>query len=203
MAQEKFDKYSDYGFLRKIGLKEFVIIIFIQLKYGNIVIKTHSEPTFLIKLLIALGLAKATFCYRDPRDTILSAIDHGERSRKGLDPGNGFKNMKTVKDGLPLVKFWTSNWYKWHKIPQVFLIKYENLMINKFAVLLEMSQFLNLNLKEEEIKQIYLKHENNKATAWNFNKGTIERYKTDMNESDLILCNQELQDTLKAMGYIN
>lgn len=103
IAQEKFDNYSNYGFLRKIGLKEFVIIIFIKIKYGNIVIKTHSELTFLIKLLMALGLAKATFCYRDPRDIILSAIDHGERSRKGLDPSNGFKNMKTIKDGLPLV----------------------------------------------------------------------------------------------------
>ncbi len=73
VAQEEFNKYSNCGFLRGIYFNNFLTIIFLKIKYGNVVIKTHSKPSFFIKLLIALGLAKATFCYREPRDIILSA----------------------------------------------------------------------------------------------------------------------------------
>ena len=71
VAQEKFNKYSIRGFLRGIYFQDFFTIIFIKIQYGNIVVKTHSKPAFFIKLLITLGLAKATFSYRDPRDIIL------------------------------------------------------------------------------------------------------------------------------------
>lgn len=201
VAQEEFKKYSNCGFLRGIYFQDFLIIIFLKIKYGNIVIKTHSKPAFFIKLLIALGLAKATFCYRDPRDIILSAIDHGERTRTGLDPSNACKNMVTVKDSLPIVKPWTSNWYKWKEFGKVFFIRYEDLMENKISYLQQMSDYFNLKLKKEQIEEIYLKHEKIKKTAWNFNKGTTERYKSEMNSSDLLLCNQELKNILEDMNY--
>ncbi|MDJ0744781.1 MAG: SGNH/GDSL hydrolase family protein [Xenococcaceae cyanobacterium MO_167.B27] len=113
VAQEEFNKYSNCGFLRGIYFNNFLTIIFLKIKYGNVVIKTHSKPSFFIKLLIALGLAKATFCYREPRDIILSAIDHGERTRKGKDASGACKNMITIADSLPIVKSWMSNWYQW------------------------------------------------------------------------------------------
>ena len=201
VAQEKFKKYSNCGFLRGIYVRDFLTIISLTIKYGNIIIKTHSKPSFFIKLLINLGMAKATFCYRDPRDIILSAIDHGERTRKGLDPSNACKNMISVKDSLPIVKSWTSNWYKWKEFGKVFFIRYENLMENKLSYLHQMSDYFNLRLKKEQIKEIYLKHEKIKKTAWNFNKGTTERYKTEMNGSDLFLCDRELKNILKDMNY--
>ena len=41
LAQEEFKKYSNYGFLRGIYFQDFLTIIFLKTKYGNIVIKTH------------------------------------------------------------------------------------------------------------------------------------------------------------------
>lgn len=201
IAQEEFKKYSNCGFLRGIYVRDFLTITFLKIKYGNIVIKTHSKPTFFIKLLINLGLAKATFYYRDPRDILLSAIDHGERTRKGLDTSNACKNMITVRDSLPVVKSWTSNWYKWKEFGKVFLIRYEDLMENKLSYLQQMSDYFNLKLKKEQIEAIYLKHEKIKNTTWNFNKGTTERAKTEMNDSDLLLCDRELKNILEDMNY--
>ena len=202
VAQDEFDKYSNCGFLSKkqLNIKNFSTILFITRKYGNIVVKVHSKPTWIIKLLITLGLAKATFCYRDPRDTILSAIDHGERTRKGLDPSGACKNMVSIADSIPIVKSWTSHWYKWKKFGKVFFIKYEDLMENKLFYLQEMSDYLNLNLKKEQIEEIYLKHERLKKNAWNFNKDTIERYKTEMNDRDRLLCDRAFKEILEDMN---
>ena len=52
VAQEEFKKYSNYGFLRitDFNLKMFSSVIFIKIKYGNIVIKTHSKPSFFTGL---------------------------------------------------------------------------------------------------------------------------------------------------------
>ncbi|MDJ0725744.1 MAG: sulfotransferase domain-containing protein [Prochloraceae cyanobacterium] len=154
VAQEEFNKHSNCGFLSKkqLNIKKILTAIFITRKYGNIVIKVHSEPTFLIKLLVTLGLAKATFCYRDPRDIILAAINHGERTRKGLDPSNACKNMVSIADSIPIVKSWTRNWYEWKKFERVFFIRYESLMKNKLFYLQAMSDYFNLNLKKEQIE---------------------------------------------------
>ncbi len=74
-------------------------------------------------------------------------------------------------------------------------------MENKLSYLQQMSDYFNRRLKKEQIKEIYLKHEKIKKTAWNFNKGTTERYKTEMNGSDLFLCDRELKNILKDMNY--
>ncbi len=201
IAQEKFKKYSYQGFSARIDLKTFFAAILTTIKYGDIVIKTHSEPTFLIKLLINLGLAKASFCYRDPRDIILSAIDHGERTRKGLDASGAYGNMTSIEGSIPEVKSWTSTWYKWKKFGKVFFIRYEDLVENQLLYILKINEYFDLKCEKEHIESIHIKHEKMKNKAWNFNKGVSERYKHEMKNSDLLLCNQEFQDILKDMNY--
>ena len=200
-AQKKYKRLSYLGFTRVIGIKAFLIAVFISIKYGDIVIKTHSKPTLFIKLLIALKLAKATFCYRDPRDVILSAIDHGTRTRKGLDSSNAFRNMTTINNSLNKVKNWTKKWYAWKKFDNVLFIRYENLVESKVSCLQAMSSYFDLGLQEEQITEIYVKNENIKKSAWNFNKGTSQRYKTEMDSFNLQLCNRELENVLEDMQY--
>ena len=51
--------------------------------FGNTyTIKTAGKPTPAVKLAIDLGMMKAAFILRDPRDVTLSLFDHGEWIRR-------------------------------------------------------------------------------------------------------------------------
>jgi hypothetical protein len=178
---QELNKYSYKGFISKIDLEISKELLFISNHYGDLVVKTHDKPSAVIQDLIAGNAAKASFCYRDPRDGILSAIDHGARSRKGLDPTKAFAKIRTVADAIPLARANIESYYQWVAFGNVLLIRYSYPL--------------------EILDQIYQKHEDLKEKAWNFNTGSIHRWKSEMTPQDLSLCNQLFQQDLLAMGY--
>jgi len=200
-AQARFNRYSYYGFVHRVNLRVFFIMLYSYLFYGDFVVKTHTGPTFFIKLLLRLKLARATFSYRDPRDVILSAIDHGEKTRRDKDITGAFREFETVEGSITLVRKWTRLWYQWKKFNHVLFIRYEELMENKKEVLQQMASHLNFPLGHKQIDAIYNTHEINKEKSWNFNKGTTYRYRTEMDPEDLKLCNDAFSGSLHEMGY--
>src|SRR5215471_8147671 len=51
-------------------------------KWGSMVVKTHCRVTWSVRALVVSGVARATYCFRDPRDVILSAMDHCRRDKE-------------------------------------------------------------------------------------------------------------------------
>jgi hypothetical protein len=169
--------------------------------FGPFVVKTHREPTPATRDLIENGLAKATFSFRDPRDTVLSGLDHAERTRKGLDPSGAFGDLKTVQDAIALTQGSIGNYRAWSDYGKAMLVRYENLMADKPGHLARMADYFGLNIPEDTLRQIYEQHERQKETAWNFNKGTTERWRTEMSADDIRLCEEAFGSALKQMGY--
>ncbi|MBE9193187.1 sulfotransferase domain-containing protein [Gloeocapsopsis crepidinum LEGE 06123] len=192
--------HLNHTYIQSFNIINISRLICISFRGGDAVIKTHSKPVTLIKLLLFLGLAKATFCYRDPRDVILSAIDYGSRTRKGLDSTGAFQDFQNIIDSIPKIKNCCKNWQQWQKVKNVLFIKYEDLMQDKLVQLKNLAAHFELELNEDELR-IHNKHEKLKSQAWNFNKGTIQRYKTEMNCEELKLCNTAFQRELMSMGY--
>jgi hypothetical protein len=202
-GQSQLSNHSYHGYIHSFNIKVIATLLYLNVRFGDIVVKTHASPTPLLKGLITLGFVKATFCYRDPRDIILSAIDHGERTRKGLDPSGAFQDFYTVEEAIPTVKNWLKDWYRWRQLPSVLFIRYESLMENKFTHLVELSKYLGLSLDNETLKSIVQKQEDlkNQGLAGNFNKGTVQRYQTEMSDTELKLCNEVFKKELVAMQY--
>lgn len=202
-GQSQLLKHSSYGgFINTFNFKVIATLLYLNFRFGDIVVKTHSKPTFLIKILIISGLAKATFCYRDPRDVILSAIDHGARTRKGLELSDAFRDFYNVIDAIPIVKNWLENWYRWRQIRKVLFIRYESLMENKLRCLAELSAYFGFQLNKEDLNTLYEKYEKDKISGKaNFNKGTIQRYKVEMSSEELGLCSKIFQNEILNMRY--
>lgn len=169
--------------------------------FGPFVIKTHSEPTEAIRDLIDSGLAKASFSLRDPRDTVLSALDHADRSRKGLDPTGAFSDLQTIKDAVDFTRRSIKLYSKWKCFGKAFFVRYEDFMLEKQNILKTMSDYFDIEPSNEQLNAIYIKHELAKETAWNFNKGTINRWKTELSLDDLALCEAAFAGELVSMGY--
>ena len=195
------------GYRGKLDLKTFILLIYINFRYGSIVLKTHSQPTFYVRLLVDLGLAKVIYSYRDPRDVILSMIDHATRTRKELneqgdsvDTKRGFADIYCVEDAIPRAMEEIKNWYMWSNFKDVLFIKYETFIQDKLKHINKIATYLGYELNEQELNNI---HEKYSLKSRNFNKGIAGRYKTEMNSAEIKLCHKNFQNALQDMGYLS
>lgn len=200
---ERFSSGRGAAYRGKLDIKTFLILIVINFLYGDTALKTHSGPTFFVRLLVALGLAKVTYSYRDPRDVALSMLDHGNRTRQkegeNVKDNRGFRNVHEVSDALPQVKQEIENWYGWRDFGKVLLIRYEDFMTKKAESLQAIAEHLDYDLSDADLKSLLDKYTDLKSR--NFNKGTVERYKEELSAPELAVCNEALKQELKDMNY--
>ena len=103
-----------------------------SLRYGTFAAKTHSGPSRSARLMNRLGIVRIVYSYRDPRDVILSAIDHG---KKIIQDGENhtFANMADFDLAIENVKGWLRIWEEYVKTPGVLAIKYEDMIVDPVA----------------------------------------------------------------------
>jgi len=185
-------------------LKKLLRLWVVSLKESKFAVKTHSRPTWGAKILNTAGLIKIIYCYRDPRDVLLSAMDHGKKS---LDQGiqDNFIHMTEFDTALRHVKGWVEIWKQYHAIPGVFMVKYEELMNNPLATMQTISHFLSLSLDEPTIQSILWKYSqknpDGNRTGLHLNKAVIARYLNEMNDEQNKKVTDTLANALKEMEY--
>lgn len=188
-------------FIGKLSPAAIARLLYIHARYGTIVIKTHSAATPLIRYLIDLGVAKATYCYRDPRDVVLSSIDHGKRSRDGKDSARAFIDFTNIDTAIPRVQNLIRRWRSWHTFGNVHMIRYEALMDDKLGSLRMMAAHLGWDAGEDQLKELVERHTPKRGLSHNFNKGTSLRYKTEMTPEEIARCTSAFHDILVQYQY--
>ena len=201
-AQQKLKTHFGSRYFEWIGPVTLLRLLHLHKKHGSFVIKTHSGPTWALRFLINKNIAKATYSIRDPRDIILSTIDHGIKSRKGTwKPHPYFEKFTDVESALPMVKRILKNYYRWKKYGKVHFIRYEDFMQDKNSEIKHLVNHLDLKIEEEKVTRLIARREKNESASYNFNKGTIFRYKNEMNDPDLKRCELFFQDFLQECKY--
>lgn len=176
----------------------------ISLKEGKFVFKTHCEPTPLLNLMLRMKLAKVVYIYRDPRDVLLSAIDHG---KKLIEDGKNvsFAQMVEFEDALSNVKSWIEVFKKYHANRRVLCIRYEQLMSEPEICIDRLSNYLNINPSKEVVQSVLYKyHKDNPEadmTGLHFNKAIVKRYETDLSDEQHTRFKSELANEIRLMGY--
>jgi hypothetical protein len=79
------------------------------------------------------------------------------------------------------------------------LFRYEELVQDPQSALRAMASYLKCKVTEEQLNEIVVKNEMNKHPS--FNKGTFDRYKTEMSPVDRDLCERVFHDVLAEMNY--
>ena len=188
----------------KPTLFKLIKLIRIAAEEGPFVVKTHAGPNLSVRILARLGLLRIVYCYRDPRDALLSAIDHG---RKILDQGekHTFASMVNFDKGIKGVKAWLRTWKRYTEISGVMTIKYEEMMDDPVAVTKEIEKFLEISVDPQKRRDILwgLSKDNIKGDrqGMHFNKATTYRYKTEMTDEQKGECSRHFGKYLELMGY--
>ena len=148
---------------------------------------------------------KATFIYRDPRDVVLSAIDHGKKIKEeGLN--HTFATCSTIESTIPQVELWLRTTIPWMDLKGILLFKYEDLLSDPVLQLKRLSNFLRIDVDEQDIRNIldrydYNKLENDAKDYLHFNVGRAGRFHGMMDKKDLDACNRVFSPYLERMGY--
>jgi len=175
----------------------------IHMLKGTLVLKCHWPPTLKMRLFCRIFRIRMTMTYRDPRDIVLSMIDHGRKSRSGESPTRtrAFSQFHNIDDALPRVQSRMDEFLTWRKLPYVHAIRYEELMSDPFNKLKDMIAFLGWSIEDQVLQELIDHQEKNKQSSMNFNKGTTERWRTEMSQEEQDKCLEAFEPYLRELSY--
>jgi hypothetical protein len=188
----------------KLTLAKLIKLWRICSQEGTYVVKTHSGPNLSVKILSRLGLLRIVYCYRDPRDVLLSAVEHGKKIL-GEGGNHTFANMVDFDKALNEVKCWLRIWKAYAEMPGVLTVKYEEMMQDPVTVTKKIEDWLDISVDSEKRQDILWKFSKDNSEGdrkgMHFNKARTFRYKTEMTEEQKAACKDEFRGYLGAMGY--
>lgn len=142
-----------------------------------IALKTHMRPDPCVVEMIQSGEAVAHASYRDPRDMILSMLDHAEKSRfEGLD---NFAELADLEQTLVNVRHQFDSLTAWLRLPGTMPLYFEDLGFKTAQSLRRILERLDLNFDPELLSDIVLNHRFTQK-----NKGVKIRFETEMKPED-------------------
>lgn len=189
-------------FVENLSEEIIQILAAISELYGPFLVKTHTPLTEVLKTDISKYRIICTFIHRDPRDVILSVIDHGTRQRAGLASGDYFKPFNTVQEAIPFIKGYLHIAEEWIDSGIAEVYKYHDLLMIPSEVLRHFCQSVNVSVDNLTIEKIISKYTSNPQIGTRqFNTGKVSRFREEMNLNDIILCNNELNHEIIKLGY--
>ena len=206
-AQQKLVELTASGELP--GINEFVNpltpkvldrLVRLADAFGPTVVKTHTPPTPYLQALIEQGKVKVTFCFRDPRDMILSAIDHRRRSENDEKPV--FTEFTTVLESLDTARWWCQMACDWIQSELPLLFRYDSIVKRPGDQIRRLGDYLELFVEDEIIDQILTSEQQSRRIGNNeFNRGQLVRYPLEMTRTETEACNRELGDLIERLGF--
>ena len=190
--------------IEDLNLFKLLYLWSISVRDGDFAVKTHSGPTLSLRLMEILGMVRTVYCFRDPRDVLLSAIDHGKQI---LADGQNhtFAGIVDFDKALASVQEWLITWKQYNELPAVLKIRYEDLIADPVSTLESIEKYIGIAVEDGTRQDILWKYsranKGGERKGMHFNKAEIYRYKTEMEKQQMEKCNAVFGDYIGAMGY--
>jgi len=166
---------------------------------GSFVLKTHAAFTDLNASLSGRDI-NVVYSFRDPRGAVLSALDHGARSRANNDWP--YVECVDIKTTLPLVRDWCKAAVTWLDAPGVELFRYEELIASREAEVTRLARHLGIPSPGKAARSAIDREQAERAPGKNqFNRGVVTRWPDEMSTEDVRRCEEELGPYIVQMGY--
>lgn len=166
-------------------------------------VKTHATPTPALRGLIRMGAARVTFNFRDPRDIVVSALDHGARQQQAGGDGR-LAGLTTVDEAIEFVTgHLLPIWEAWAATPTALLVRYEELVADPVHEVLRLAEFCGVPAERADAERVVAEvgAGHSGFGALHFNRGITGRHAEVLSSSELDRCNRSFGAQLSAMGY--
>jgi hypothetical protein len=175
--------------------------------FGNTYsIKTAGKPTLAVKLAIDLGIMKAAFILRDPRDVTLSLYDHGEWIRRENIPSRtGFDALTTIEKAMDVALYNAQLWEMWDRSGRAIFVRYEDLLEDPVEQMLRVSSHVGIKVPEEKLRTIVKRYQASNRSNWeqdlHFNVGVAGRWRENLSPAQQEKAQGLFKEYLPRMGY--
>jgi Sulfotransferase domain len=203
-GQKRFMKDNPDRFMERIAFKQALYLLFHSITKGPIAVKTHDEPRFFSRLLIRMGFAKALYSIRDPRDVVLSALDHGNQARakeKMSASDKAFSVFKTRTELYPALTMHSERFIQWKKSGLAEFFRYENVLTDPYTEIMRIVLISDLKISKEDVRKTVDEFNSRKNETLNFNKGLLSRYRNELTETEIREIEQEMKQVIIEMNY--
>ena len=209
-AREIRERYRLQRFLTEVNFNIGVLsarrlaLVTVPALMGNtFVIKAHAGPTFASRFLQRVGLLRITYIYRDPRDTVLSAYEYGQRALAKGRP-NAFSHLTGFQKSVEFTLNYVRIWEKWTQERDVRIARYEDMLTNYDHEVARLVNFLKLDGSKPEVQNVIAAYRPEAAEGQkglHFNKGQIGRFREVYTVEEQAILNEILGPYLERMGY--
>lgn len=167
---------------------------------GPFVLKTHSALDAIRRRTDGHDVVFA-YSYRDPRDVVLSAMDHYARSQASRG-GWLYDACPDVPHTLPFVRECCANAMVWLDAPDVLAFRYEDLVTEPERQARRLAERFGIADAEAAAAAVVEEERSRRVVGRNqLNKGVVRRWPAEMSEADLASCDEALGEYIRAMGY--
>ena len=209
-ARDIREQYRLQGILTEVNcnigvlsLRRLALVTVPAVAGRTFVIKAHAGPTVWSRLLSTIGLLRATYIYRDPRDAMLSAFDYGQRALMKGRP-NAFSHLSDFDKSLAFIRDYVRIWEKWQAEKGVLIARYEDLLQDYDTESTRLVEFLRINGSRSDVQEVIEKYRPGKAEeqqGLHFYKGKIGRFRESYLPEQQTVLAEQLGPYLQKMGY--
>jgi hypothetical protein len=161
------------------------------------VFKTHEYPTRGLRVFTRLGLFRATYIYRDPRDRLVSLMNFARK--QGADESDQVLFERTLSH----VQKAYAQHRAWSNHPHTLLTRYEALIADTSGELQRLADYLGVQVSPEAITAIVARYDrtNSQRQFSHLNVGGSGRYRNALTDTQIARVHQLIGDDIQALGY--
>ena len=209
-GQVEFEKLVKEGTINGIGIFVYNLespetinkLVNLSEEIGPFVVKAHSNLTIDIKEGILNKQILATYIHRDPRDVILSAIDHGTRPLNHPTMNSFFLQFDSILNSIPIVKTFCGTGIEWIRSGLCETFKYHDLLVSPAREITRFSKLIHSKLDDSIIRDLINTYADNPIRGKKqYNTGKLLRYPDEMSHQEIEICNREMAEEIEYLGY--
>lgn len=184
-----------------LTLRRLLLVLVPSLLGNTFVIKAHAAPSHTARRMIAWGLLKAAYIYRDPRDAMLSAYENGQRALVKGRP-NAFSQLTNFDAALEFMQEYVRISEAWLDIDEVLHTRYENFVLEYENEAQHLARFQGLDNYDAAVIDTYRPEQaSQEQKGTHFRKGKIGRYRDAWTPEQQEILAQAFHAYLKRMSY--
>ena len=184
-----------------LTLRRLLAVLLPSLLGNTFVIKAHSTPTKTARKIMAWGLLRTAYIYRDPRDAMLSAYENGQRAIEKGRP-NAFSHLTDFDKALNFMQEYVRISAAWLDLSEVLHTRYETLLVDYENQVNLLGQFLHLERQDPAVIEKYRPAQARQETkGMHFRKGKIGRFREKWTPEQQEILAQVFNAYLMRLNY--